>query len=199
MTAQSSQELLHAIRREYPWARFEVRPYRNEDDPAIECFIYVLNTPKALLREVNLRAWELALDLYGTTPVPFLLRAVSEEKTARYFTNPSTQPVVSPMAWTVSVEHLLDVVDASLLTYSSGTVTYPMLAEIEKLDLSSCLAVTEASLRDLMLGSFRTKYDSVEWVGLSESISTVCQYSFPIDRFVVRLNTQEVATRELAA
>jgi hypothetical protein len=88
MTDAAFTEILNTLRTEFPWADVLVRPHRNEDDPAIGHFVYILRTPRARLREVSLRAWEIALDHYEGKPVPFHLSAVSEERTAQYFAAP---------------------------------------------------------------------------------------------------------------
>lgn len=85
MSQELMDRFLFRLRAEYPHYPLSVRPYQSPDDESVECFIDILLVPHALLHAVGMRAWELADEVYGNAPVPFLMTSVSPESSAKYF------------------------------------------------------------------------------------------------------------------
>lgn len=85
MTRSRLERFLHRLRVEYPDFPLSVRPYQSPDDETIEHFIDILLVPEARLHEVGMRAWELAIDVYGDEHTPFLMTSVCPESSVEYF------------------------------------------------------------------------------------------------------------------
>lgn len=85
MTQPRMELFLARLGAEYPQYPLSVRPYQSPDDETVEFFIDILLVPETQLHEVGMRAWVLADEVYGDTPVPFLMTSVSPESSIEYF------------------------------------------------------------------------------------------------------------------
>lgn len=81
--------VLAAIAERYPGVTIEVRPNPDPDTAdGIPHYVLVLDAPREVVNELDDYALDLAFDVYGNDPIPFLLHAVDPENTAKCYRRP---------------------------------------------------------------------------------------------------------------
>jgi len=74
-------QFVRIVHTQFPAYRVKVQDW-STDDPGIRHFVHVTGVPRDRLAAVEDRCWDIATEVYGTEPIPFLLTAVSPETEA---------------------------------------------------------------------------------------------------------------------
>ncbi len=74
-------QFIHIVRAQFPAYRVKVQDW-STDDHGIRHFVHVTRVPRDRLAAVEDRCWDIAMEIYGAEPIPFLLTAVSPETEA---------------------------------------------------------------------------------------------------------------------
>ena len=85
MTRTRLGTLLERLRQELPEVRLHVREYRDEEDPALEAVVHLLDVPVDRLVAVEDRAWAVAREVVGDGPLPVLFAALGPAQSAVHF------------------------------------------------------------------------------------------------------------------